>query len=117
MIYWKLGSWQEAEKLQAEDMEISLRLFGSEHPDTLSTIANLASTYMKQEMWSAAEELPVQLSEARERVIGPNHPSTVLCMSNLALTYRNQGRRLDEDKLDIAGVIRCAEQGELHAEV
>jgi hypothetical protein len=40
-------------------METSLRVLGEEHPDTLTTVANLASTYRNQGLWKEAEELEV----------------------------------------------------------
>ena len=33
------------------------RALGNEHPDTLTSMANLASTYRNQDRWHEAEEL------------------------------------------------------------
>ena len=41
-----------------------------EHPDTLSSIANLASIYLNQGRWKEAEELEVQVMEIRKRMLG-----------------------------------------------
>jgi hypothetical protein len=38
-------------------METRKRVFGQEHPDTLTSMANLALTYWKQGRWKEAEEL------------------------------------------------------------
>ncbi|KAH7111276.1 hypothetical protein B0J11DRAFT_447596, partial [Dendryphion nanum] len=37
--------WTEAEKLEVQVMETFKRVFGDEHPDTLTSMANLAPTY------------------------------------------------------------------------
>jgi tetratricopeptide (TPR) repeat protein len=71
------------------------------HPDTLISMANLASTYRNQGRWKEAEELEVQVMETRERVLGEEHPDTLTSMANLAVTYRNQGRWDEAEKLEV----------------
>jgi len=61
-----------------------LRVLGQEHPDTLSSMANLASTYRNQGRWKEAEGLELQVMETRKRVLGQEHPDTVASMANLA---------------------------------
>ena len=51
-------------------METRKRVLGEEHPDTLTSMANLASTYRNQGRWKEAEELEVQVMETRKRVLG-----------------------------------------------
>lgn len=55
-------------------MEASKRVLGDEHPNTLTSIANLASTYWNQGGWKEAEELQVLVTEARKSVLGEGHP-------------------------------------------
>ncbi|KAK3983889.1 hypothetical protein QBC44DRAFT_375780 [Cladorrhinum sp. PSN332] len=38
-------------------METSKRVLGDEHPDTLSSMADLAATWSSQGRWKEAEEL------------------------------------------------------------
>jgi hypothetical protein len=73
-------------------MQTSLRVLGEEHPSTLRTMGNLASTYRNQERWKEAEELEVQVMQTSLRVLGEEHPDTLTSMGNLALTYTNQGQ-------------------------
>jgi len=72
-------------------METRKRMLGTEHPFTLTSMINLASTYSNQGQWKEAEELQVQVMKARERMLETEHPSTLNSMINLAITYRNQG--------------------------
>jgi len=51
------GRWKEAEELFVQVMETSKRVLGDEHPDTLTSMNNLASTYRKQGRWKEAEEM------------------------------------------------------------
>ena len=71
-------------------METSSRVLGEEHPSTLTSIANLASTFWNQGRWKEAEELFVQVMETSLRVLGEEHPSTLTSMANLAFTLKSQ---------------------------
>ena len=70
-------------------MEIFKRVLREEYPFTLTSIANLASTYRNQGQWKKAEELDMQAMEIRKKVLGAEHPDTLTSMANLASTYRN----------------------------
>src|SRR6202035_1356135 len=45
LVFNENGYWNEAERLEVDVMELRKRLLGAEHPDTLSSMANLAETY------------------------------------------------------------------------
>ena len=96
-----VGRWKETEELFVQVLEPSRTMLGEEHPDTLSSMANLASTYRNQGRWKEAEELGVQVMETRKRVLGAEHPSTLNSMANLASTYRNQGRWKEAEELEV----------------
>lgn len=49
-----------------------------EHPDMLTSMANLALTFWNQGRWQEAEELFVQVMELRKRVLGTQHPDNLL---------------------------------------
>ena len=93
------GKWDDAEKFQLPATEIRSRALGPEHPSTLTSMANLASTYRNQGRWKEAEELEVQVMETRKRVLGEEHPDTLTSMNNLAFTWKTQGR--DAEALEL----------------
>jgi hypothetical protein len=68
-------------------IEARARVLGQEHLDTLTSIANLASTYRNQGRWKEAEELDVQVMEIRKRVLGQEHLDTLTSMADLASTF------------------------------
>jgi hypothetical protein len=72
-------------------METSKKKLGADHPDTLTSMANLASTYRNQGRWDAAEELFVQVMEMSKKKLGADHPSTLTTMNNLAFTWKGIG--------------------------
>ncbi|KAF2731804.1 kinesin light chain [Polyplosphaeria fusca] len=99
------GRWREAEQLIMQVVETSSRVLGDEHPSTLTSMANLASTYRNQGRnqgrWTEAEQLDVQVMETSKRGLGDEHPNTLSSMANLASTYRNQGRWTEAEQLDV----------------
>jgi tetratricopeptide (TPR) repeat protein len=100
-IYYDEGRWEEAAKLQVQVMETSKTKLGADHPDTLKSMNNLASTYMEQGRWLEAEKLNIQVMETSKTKLGPDHPGTLTSMHNLASIYTEQGRWLEAEKLNI----------------
>jgi tetratricopeptide (TPR) repeat protein len=98
-MYRDQGRWKEAEELFVQVMETRKRVLGEEHPDTLTSMANLASTFWNQGRWKEAEELEVQAMETRKRVLGEKHPDTLTSMNNLAFAWKWQGRDAEALKL------------------
>lgn len=49
-------------------------LFVADHPDTLASLDNLASTYWNQNRWEEAEELQAKELEICTRMLSPRHP-------------------------------------------
>jgi tetratricopeptide (TPR) repeat protein len=95
------GRYNEAEAPFVEVMERHRKILGQEHPSTLASIANLATTYWNQGRWKEAEDLEVQVVEMRKRVLGAEHPETLASIANLATTYRNQGRWKEAEDLEV----------------
>ena len=83
---------KEAEELLVQVMETSKHVLGPEHPNTLLSMGNLASTYLDQGRWKEAEKLGVQVMETCKRVLGPEHPDTLNSMINLAHTWKSLGK-------------------------
>ncbi|KAK2728443.1 Kinesin light chain 5 [Colletotrichum kahawae] len=96
-----LGNYSRAEVLVQDAVRIRTQRLGEEHPDTLTSMANLASTFWNQGRWKEAEKLEVQVMEARKRVLGEEHPSTLTSIGNLSSTYRNQGRWKEAEELEV----------------
>jgi tetratricopeptide (TPR) repeat protein len=81
-------------------LEIQRRVSGPEHPDTLTSMDNLANIYEDEGKYTQAETLHSQTLEIKRRVLGPEHPSTLESMMNLALTYQDEGRYAQAEALD-----------------
>jgi len=85
MIHRDQGRWKKAEELEVQVMESRKRVPDEEHPDTLASMGNLASTYFKQGRWKEAEELEVQVMESRKRVLGEEYPGTLTSIGQLGV--------------------------------
>ena len=72
-------------------LEARRRVLGEEHPDTLTSMNNLADTLRAQGDLPGARALQEKVLEALRRVLGEEHPDTLTSMSNLASTLRAQG--------------------------
>ncbi|ORY64996.1 P-loop containing nucleoside triphosphate hydrolase protein, partial [Pseudomassariella vexata] len=91
-IATRICRWEAAEKLFIKVIKRNKQKLGADHPDTLTSMANLASTYQKQGRWKEAEKLEVEVMETRKQKLGADHPSTLTSMNNLALTLHGLGQ-------------------------
>ncbi|KAK4220954.1 kinesin light chain 3, partial [Podospora fimiseda] len=83
------GEYEEAEAFLLKAIEIRKTDLKADHPSTLNSMANLASTYRNRGRWKEAEKLEVQVMETSKTKLGADHPDTLTSMGNLASTYRN----------------------------
>ncbi|KAL4899128.1 hypothetical protein BDW74DRAFT_163919 [Aspergillus multicolor] len=96
---WSQGRSAEAEKLDLQLVEEKKVEFGPDHPETLESIAGLASTYYDQARWTEAEKLDTFIVEARKKSLGLRDKVTLTSMANLATTIETQGRMEEAEKI------------------
>ena len=53
------------------------KVFGVEHPSTLTSVSNLALVLQDQRRYYETEAMNRRPLEGREKVFGPEHPSTL----------------------------------------
>jgi Tetratricopeptide repeat len=70
MAYWNQGRRREAEELQAKEFEICQKVLGEEHPDTLTSMANLAFIFKGQGRNEEAMALMKDCTRMRKQVLG-----------------------------------------------
>ncbi|KAJ5454948.1 hypothetical protein N7530_012717 [Penicillium desertorum] len=101
MVHDDEGHWEEAEQLFVQAMETRKTKLGEDHPDTLTSMSNLASTYRNRGRWEEAEQLEVQVMETRKTKLGVDNHDTLTSMNNLSVTYKNQCRWEEAEQLDV----------------
>ncbi|KAF5327971.1 hypothetical protein D9758_017749 [Tetrapyrgos nigripes] len=100
------GMWTQAEQLEEEVLGVRREELGEHHPDTLTSMANLASTYRARGKLEAAEQLEEEVLGVRREGLGEHHPDTLTSMANLASTYKARGKleaaeQLEEEVLGV----------------
>ncbi len=73
-----------AEQLSRRALAIFEKLFGVEHPDTVSSLSNLADLLSKHGQYDEAETLNRKALAVREKVLGYEHQDTSISLNNLA---------------------------------
>lgn len=68
LVFYEAGHWKKAESLNVQSMEMKKRILGVEHPSTLASMYNLASTYRNQGRLKEAEDLEVMVMVKRSRL-------------------------------------------------
>jgi len=104
IFFTALGLHNKAEWLNVQLLETQKKVLGPEHPNTLTSMGNLALTYWNQGRWEEAEKLGVQVLETRKGLLGAEHPRTLGSMNNLASLYLNQGRWEEAETLLVQGL-------------
>ncbi|KAJ7860828.1 hypothetical protein B0H14DRAFT_3134757 [Mycena olivaceomarginata] len=100
-IYFDSGRYKEAESLEVAVLEKQTNHLGTDHPDTLHSMANLASTYRQLGRYQEAEPLEVTVLDKRKQLFGADHPDTLRAMAHLAATYRELGRYQEAKPLQV----------------
>ena len=77
------GRYADAEKLQRQTLDIRRRVLGKEHPDTLSSMNNLANVLSDEAKYAEAERLLREALPTMRHVLGETHEDTLSGMNNL----------------------------------
>ena len=85
------GLYAKAEPLYQRALAISEKALGPEHPDTATSLNNLAVLYNNQGLYAKAEPLYQRALAISEKALGPEHPATATSLNNLAVLYDSQG--------------------------
>ncbi|KAF7712387.1 Kinesin light chain [Penicillium ucsense] len=94
-VLTRQGKHEEAEAMHRRALSGSEKVLGPEHPQTLDSMANLASNFYDQRRFVEAEGLAVQVLGAQKRILGPEHPQTLDSMHHLVRTWRRLRRVSD----------------------
>jgi serine/threonine protein kinase len=90
--YWYLREDQAAIPQQERALALRRDHLGPDHPDTLTSMNNLADAYQAAGQLDKALPLYEQAVPKMKEKLGPDHPDTLTSMSNLASAYADAGR-------------------------
>ncbi|KAJ7740863.1 hypothetical protein B0H14DRAFT_3167854 [Mycena olivaceomarginata] len=101
-IFVEVGKIQQTERLLEEVLKKQRLLLGDNHPNTLRTMGNLASTYLTLGKSQKAKELHVIVMEKQKQLLGDNHIDTLLAMGQelKVIVLEKQKQLLGDDHPD-----------------
>ena len=77
-----MGRYSDAEPLFMRSLHIRETQLGANHPDTASSLNNLAALYRAMGRYSDAEPLYLRTLEIWTKSLGENHPNTQTAWGN-----------------------------------
>jgi tetratricopeptide (TPR) repeat protein len=86
-----LAAYTQARLLYKRALEIREKVLGPEHPDTATSLNNLAFLLEDQADFAGARPLYESALKIREKVLGPEHPETATSLNNLGFLLHRQG--------------------------
>ena len=96
---YTIGRWTEAYNTRVFYLQGMKKFLGVEHPNTLTSMNNLALVLNRQGKYEEAEEIHRQTLALRETVLGKEHPNTLGSMNNLALVLNRQGKYEEAEEI------------------
>lgn len=96
-VFNRAGMWRFLIPLHEEFVQIVEGHLGPDHPDTATSLDNLATLYNHQGQYSEAEMLYQRALMIREKNLGPEHPDTTETLVNLGTLYLDEGRYGEAD--------------------
>jgi tetratricopeptide (TPR) repeat protein len=77
-----------------------MKVLGTGHPDTLTSVSNLALVLRDQGKYKEAEEMHRRALEGKEKVLGTEHPYTLISVNNLASVLQDQGKYEEAEEMN-----------------
>lgn len=93
------GRYEASELRARESMQLFERLYGSEHPDTLSAIASYARTLHTLGRYQEAVLLQRQVLKSREKVLGSSHRATLESLNTLGFGLKTLGQYREAEEI------------------
>ena len=89
---YQQGQYPEAQKISEEAIEVAETTFGKDHPNTATSLNNLAELYRTQGKYAEAEPLYKRALSIWEKALGENHPKVATVLENMSALYKKMGK-------------------------
>jgi nucleoside phosphorylase len=86
------GKYEAAEEMNRRAMAGCEKVLGVDHPDTLTSVSDLASVLQDQGKFEAAEEMNRRALIGREKMLGVDRPNTLTSVRDLVSVLQDQGK-------------------------
>ncbi|CAL1141849.1 unnamed protein product [Cladocopium goreaui] len=94
----RLGKLSEAEALFRRCLRAREVRLGAHHPETLTSVSNLAVLLRQQGKMEEADKLQCKALALEEAQLGANHPHTLQSINHLAALLQTQGKLHEAEK-------------------
>ncbi|KAJ4403177.1 hypothetical protein N0V91_006754 [Didymella pomorum] len=94
-----LGQYSAAETTHRQALLVGGRVLGPEHPDTLTSMNEVAHALSNQGKYLEAEDMHRETLELRKEVLGEKHPDTLMSMNDLAQALSGQGEYVEAEEM------------------
>jgi Tfp pilus assembly protein PilF len=98
------GKYAEAEAMHRQTLQLKETVLGKDHPDTLASMNNLATSLCQQGKYAEAEAMQQQTLQLKETVLGKDHPDTLASMNNLAESLRGRKHVMKLPSTDLRAI-------------
>jgi len=88
---YKYGLYNDALEVWKREVNLSEKVYGTEHQDTATSYNNIGGVYYSQGDYAKALEYHQKALEIREKVLGTEHRDTATSYNNIGLVYDNLG--------------------------
>src|SRR5690242_11278511 len=93
------GEYERAVASIKKSLAVAEKEYGPDHPETATSLNNLAELYRERNQFSQANPLYKRALAIREKSLGPNHALVATTLNGHAELYRAQRRYLDAEPL------------------
>ncbi len=90
--YRALGKHELARPQLERSLAGREQTLGADHPETLTSMHDLAVLYKEEGKYDKAEPLYLEILLQRKQQLGADHPDTLTCKHSLAVLYHVQGK-------------------------
>ena len=87
---YQAGEYDEALPLAKRALTITEAIRGPSHPETATSLNNLAMLYLAKDEYDRAEPYYQRALKIREAALGPKHPDVATSLTSLAMLYQKQ---------------------------
>jgi len=98
-LYWEIGKYEDAEKMDRAALAITERLFGRESRETAAALSDLGIVLWKEGNLAEAEVVQQRALTIRQKLFGDDNADVAVSLSNLADVYRHQKNGAAAEKL------------------
>jgi serine/threonine protein kinase/Tfp pilus assembly protein PilF len=98
-VYRALGESRKAEEMFNQALAIRIALFGKEHPEVATSLANLAVALMDQDRLPEAEARASEALAMRRKLLGNEHQAVADSLNSLGLILWNRGKLTEAEAL------------------